>query len=210
MKSKALSCAVILAAALLTLGSPASAGVHAAKGATHSQVNRCDSGSKGHQKVNGPVFSACKAIPSTVLHHCSHGANVLLVKVSKNVYVLKQGHSPIKVNNATLLRTVASLCGGATKPRSVSTSTSTSPPTTTTTTTTTTVPVTVPATVPATIPATVPSTAAPVGCHPLTNGGNCYEPGEYCRDSDHGVTGVAGDGETITCENNNGWRWEPT
>jgi hypothetical protein len=23
------------------------------------------------------------------------------------------------------------------------------------------------------------------------------------------VTGRAGDGETITCENNNGWRWEP-
>jgi hypothetical protein len=23
------------------------------------------------------------------------------------------------------------------------------------------------------------------------------------------VTGVAGDGETITCEDNDGWRWEP-
>ncbi|MFI5035407.1 MAG: fibronectin type III domain-containing protein [Acidimicrobiales bacterium] len=46
-------------------------------------------------------------------------------------------------------------------------------------------------------------------CYPLTNGGNCYEPGEYCRDSDHGVTGVAGDGERILCRNNNGWRWEP-
>ena len=50
---------------------------------------------------------------------------------------------------------------------------------------------------------------APAGCHPLTNGGSCYEPGEYCRTTDHSVVGVAGDGKTIQCENNNGWRWEP-
>lgn len=57
----------------------------------------------------------------------------------------------------------------------------------------------------------IQATSAPpqAGCYPLTNGGNCYEPGEYCRSSDHGVTGVAGDGETIKCEYNNGWRWEP-
>jgi cytoskeletal protein RodZ len=59
-----------------------------------------------------------------------------------------------------------------------------------------------------------PATTAPppppkVGCHPLTNAGNCYEPGEFCRKSDHGVSGVAGDGKSITCENNDGWRWEP-
>jgi hypothetical protein len=58
-----------------------------------------------------------------------------------------------------------------------------------------------------TAPAAVPST--PSGCYPLTNGGNCYEPGEYCRNSDHGISGVAGDGERIICEDNNGWRWEP-
>jgi hypothetical protein len=46
-------------------------------------------------------------------------------------------------------------------------------------------------------------------CTPLTNGGNCYEPGEFCRDSDHGASGVAGDGEKIVCRNNDGWRWEP-
>lgn len=55
-----------------------------------------------------------------------------------------------------------------------------------------------------------PSSAAPAGCHPLTNGGNCYEPGEFCRVSDHGVSGVTGDGEPITCEDNDGWRWEPS
>ena len=56
-----------------------------------------------------------------------------------------------------------------------------------------------------------PSTAtAPAGCHPLTNGGNCYQPGEYCRNADHETSGIAGDGEAITCEDNDGWRWEPS
>jgi hypothetical protein len=58
-----------------------------------------------------------------------------------------------------------------------------------------------------TAPAAASTTSS--GCYPLTNGGNCYEPGEYCRNSDHGVSGVAGDGERIICEDNNGWRWEP-
>ena len=49
----------------------------------------------------------------------------------------------------------------------------------------------------------------PINCTPLTNGGNCYEPGEYCRNSDHGASGIAGDGKSITCAYNNGWRWEP-
>jgi hypothetical protein len=60
---------------------------------------------------------------------------------------------------------------------------------------------------PTTTPAAAPST--PAGCYPLTNGGNCYRPGEYCRNSDHGASGVAGDGEHIICEDNDGWRWEP-
>jgi hypothetical protein len=65
-------------------------------------------------------------------------------------------------------------------------------------------------------PAAAPSTRAPTaapstssGCYPISDEGTCYEPGEYCRDSDHGVSGVAGDGESITCEDNDGWRWEP-
>ncbi len=53
------------------------------------------------------------------------------------------------------------------------------------------------------------ATSAPAGCHPLTNGGKCYEPGEYCRTADHGMSGVAGDGEAIICADNDGWRWEP-
>jgi hypothetical protein len=45
-------------------------------------------------------------------------------------------------------------------------------------------------------------------CSPLSNTGKCYEPGEYCRKSDHGMSGVAGDGEAIKCVDNDGWRWE--
>jgi hypothetical protein len=61
-------------------------------------------------------------------------------------------------------------------------------------------------------PTAAPVTAAssaPAGCHPLTDSGNCYKPGEYCRDDDHGMSGVAGNGEAIICEDNDGWRWEP-
>lgn len=58
-------------------------------------------------------------------------------------------------------------------------------------------------------PAPSPSPSPSTSCYPLTNGGNCYEPGEYCRSTDHGATGVAGDGESIVCADNNGWRWEP-
>jgi phosphatidylserine/phosphatidylglycerophosphate/cardiolipin synthase-like enzyme len=57
-------------------------------------------------------------------------------------------------------------------------------------------------------PATSP---APAGCTPIDDEGGCYEPGEYCRDDDHGATGRAGDGQTITCEDENGtWYWEST
>lgn len=59
-------------------------------------------------------------------------------------------------------------------------------------------------------PAPATTTPSPSSsCYPLTDGGNCYEPGEYCRTSDEGTTGIAGDGESITCEDNNGLRWEP-
>jgi hypothetical protein len=54
----------------------------------------------------------------------------------------------------------------------------------------------------------VQTTQAQQGCTPLTDGGKCYEPGEYCRDDDHGVSGIDGDGNPITCEDNDGWRWE--
>ena len=54
-----------------------------------------------------------------------------------------------------------------------------------------------------------PASTAPASCYPLSNAGHCYEPGEFCRTSDHGASGVAGDGKAIKCEDNDGWRWEP-
>jgi cardiolipin synthase A/B len=53
------------------------------------------------------------------------------------------------------------------------------------------------------------TSAGSSACYPLDNDGACYEPGEYCRDDDHGTTGRAGNGSTITCEDDNGWFWKP-
>jgi hypothetical protein len=51
---------------------------------------------------------------------------------------------------------------------------------------------------------------APAGCHPTTSSGHCYEPGEFCPDADAGMTGVAGDGKTITCVLESGrYHWHP-
>lgn len=55
-----------------------------------------------------------------------------------------------------------------------------------------------------------PASVTPASCYPLSDEGTCYEPGEYCRDDDQGTSGMAGDGEAITCEDNDGWRWEPS
>ena len=91
---------------------------------------------------------------------------------------------------------------------SATTTTSPPPPSPPTTTPPTPLP---PAPPPATTPPpTTPPVTSPPGCHPLSSGGNCYRAGEFCSAADHGLTGVAGNGETITCEDNDGWRWEPT
>jgi hypothetical protein len=58
-------------------------------------------------------------------------------------------------------------------------------------------------------PPAPPNSPAPASCYPLSDEGTCYEPGEYCRYSDQGMPGVAGDGQAIICEDNDGLRWEP-
>jgi cardiolipin synthase A/B len=57
---------------------------------------------------------------------------------------------------------------------------------------------------------TTPTTTAPASCYPIDDEGGCYEPGEYCRDDDHGMSGRAGDGQSISCEYDDGWYWETT
>ena len=54
---------------------------------------------------------------------------------------------------------------------------------------------------------TFPVAALLASCYPTTSSGNCYQPGQYCPKSDYGATGVAEDGTTIICQDNNGWRW---
>jgi hypothetical protein len=54
-----------------------------------------------------------------------------------------------------------------------------------------------------------PAAKPAASCHPTTSSGHCYEAGMYCRKSDHGKSGVAGDGAKIVCKNHKGWRWEP-
>jgi len=56
----------------------------------------------------------------------------------------------------------------------------------------------------------VAATSSPSSCYPQTKSGNCYEPGEMCRKSDRGSSGMTADGESIKCEDNDGWRWEPS
>jgi hypothetical protein len=58
-------------------------------------------------------------------------------------------------------------------------------------------------------PPAQPPPAPAGGCHPTTSTGNCYEPGEFCPTADAGMTGLAGDGKTITCKLVSGrYHWE--
>ena len=100
-------------------------------------------------------------------------------------------------------------------PTPTPTRTPTSTPTPTPTPTATPTPPRPPPPPPAVAPAPPPPPPAPpptpvsASCYPLTNAGGCYEPGEFCRNSDHGKTGRAGNGQSIICQYKNGWRWEP-
>ncbi|MFD7730429.1 hypothetical protein ACFV6F_08595 [Kitasatospora phosalacinea] len=61
---------------------------------------------------------------------------------------------------------------------------------------------------PAPKPTPTPTHTQPAaGCHPLSNAGNCYKAGQFCRDSDHGASGTDASGRVIVCVDKNGWRW---
>jgi hypothetical protein len=64
-----------------------------------------------------------------------------------------------------------------------------------------------PPTAPTLSATTFPVAALLVSCYPTTGNGNCYQPGQYCPSSYYGATGVAEDGTTIICQDNNGGRW---
>ncbi|MFE2571062.1 hypothetical protein [Streptomyces mirabilis] len=44
-------------------------------------------------------------------------------------------------------------------------------------------------------------------CSIVSNSGNCYEAGQYCRNRDHGASTTDAGGASITCAYRNGWRW---
>ena len=64
-----------------------------------------------------------------------------------------------------------------------------------------------PSTPPTLSATTFPVAALLASCYPTTSNGHCYQPGQYCPSSYYGATGVAEDGTTIICQDNNGWRW---
>jgi hypothetical protein len=173
----------------------------------HAHTVQCTGAATGHKKVTEAGLTACTSSTLTVTHPCPKGSTIFVVS-KRTTYALRSGAKPIRVPKNANLLALNKACGLSTTPTSAAQAlpapTTTAPPTT--------VPLPPPTTnvPPTTVPPPPPTTAAPAtSCHPLTDGGNCYSPGEYCRDSDHGVTGVAGNGETITCADNDGWRWEP-
>lgn len=191
----------------LALTTPLAASASSAGGQKHAHTVQCTRVARGHKKVTKSAVTACTSSTLKVTHPCSTGTTIFVVSKG-TTYALRSGAKPIRVPKRASLVALNKACGLAVTPTTAAqalpapTTTTSLPPTTTTT---------APPPPPTTPPAPPPPTAAPpASCHPLTNGGNCYSPGEYCRDSDHGVTGVAGNGETITCADNNGWRWEPT
>lgn len=45
-------------------------------------------------------------------------------------------------------------------------------------------------------------------CSITSNAGNCYQAGQYCRNSDHGATTTTAGGTSIRCSYSSGaWRW---
>ena len=64
-----------------------------------------------------------------------------------------------------------------------------------------------PPTAPTLSATTFPVAALLASCYPTASSGNCYQPGQICPSSYYGATGVAEDGTTIICQDNNGWRW---
>jgi hypothetical protein len=192
----------LLALSGLTLSTPSAASTFSGQNQKHVQTVRCASAATGHKNVTKGQITACNSSSLTVTHPCPKGSSTVFVVIRGRTYALRVGHSPERLAQQYGIGTITQACG---TPRAA-------PATPTTTATTAPLPPATTTTVPPPPPTTTqppPPTTAAASCYPLSDGGNCYEPGEYCRNSDHGASGRAGDGEAIVCENNNGWRWEP-
>lgn len=202
---------VVLALSGLTLSTPSGASTSSTAAQKHARTVRCTSAATSHKKITKDEVTTCTSSSLKVTHPCQKGSSTIFVLLHHRTFALRVGRSPERLAKQYGMGTITEVCGVPlavpASPATTATTAKTAAPVSTTTTTTMTVPPPPPTTVASPPPTTA---AAPTSCYPLTDGGNCYEPGEYCRDSDHGATGTAGDGEPITCENNDGWRWEPT
>ena len=179
----------------------------------------CATAALGNSAVTKNEIKLCHTWLRSAKPKCRSRNSAIVYVSTTEQYVLRVGHKPTLITGNGKLSRLAKFCSipgsvfliAKTPPTTVAPTT-----TTTATTTTTTAPPPPPPTTttspppPTTVPPPTTSPPPAASCSPLTNGGNCYEPGEYCRASDHGASGTAGDGEPITCEDNNGWRWEPT
>lgn len=189
----------------LTLGAPSVASASSPLTQKHIRTVNCTRTATGHKKVTKIEVTTCTSSSLKVRHLCPKGSMTIFVDLHDRTYALRVGRSPERLAKQYGMGTITQVCGYSKSvpvPAPLTTSPTTAPapaPSTTTTAPPTTVP-----------PPPPTTTAAAPSCTPLSDEGTCYEPGEYCRDSDHGASGVAGDGESITCEDNDGWRWEPT
>ena len=202
---RAIAGVTLLVLSGLALSTPSGASTTSNGAQKHVHALRCTHAATGHKKVTEGEVTTCNSSSLKVTHPCPQVSSTIFVIVHNRTYALRVGHSPQRLAKQYGMGTITQACGvPAAAPVAPATTATTAAPAPSTTTT-------APPLPPTTAPPPPPTaTAAPASCHPLTAGGNCYEPGEFCRDSDHGVTGVAGDGKTITCEDNDGWRWEPT
>ena len=152
--------------------------------------------------VSGPVneqkgdADAASWLPPNKAFRCSYVATQVAVKVKYHLWVTSAERAAVAQ--------VLSTC--PTQPLPTGGPPAASSPTT----------VALPNTVPPVAP-TPPPTAAPglppppgaAGCHPVTSGGNCYKAGQFCPTAYHGASGIASNGQSITCRpSGTRWKWQ--
>jgi hypothetical protein len=201
------STAALLAAVSVVIAGGGAGASQVTMAQRHARTATCARALHSRRRLTKDQVAACT---SSTYHvsRCPSGSKVVFITIAKSVDAIVVAHKPISLGKRPGLAALGRACGNPSTP----TTTPTTASTTTTTTSAKTPPVVLvpPATTPP-LPSTTSSVpVVPASCTPITDEGGCYESGETCPASDYGLTGRAGDGEVITCQDNNGWRWEPT
>jgi len=153
-------------------------------------TSRCLAATTKQSAVTNSDVAACVGSSLTVLHPCPSGSKAVFVVSDDTTYALRPGARPIRLAKHSGLVALNQACGPATPSSNAQVTTTVQPPP------------------PMTTPLSRPTTAVAAACTPLSENGTCYESGEQCGDDDHGVIGIGAHLETITCEDDGGWRWE--